>query len=122
MRKKSHSPLQVKRCCFQPKDAVLRLEKVVDKATATPGSVITYTITYTNDSSGSLSSIVINDATPAYTLFQSAACGTPLPTGVTGCSVTTQPGAGAAGTIQWTLTGNMNSAQTGTVTFSVKVD
>jgi hypothetical protein len=38
--------------------------------------VITYTITYTNDSSGSLSSIVINDATPAYTLFQSAARGT----------------------------------------------
>lgn len=106
----------------QPKDAGLRLEKAVDKATATPGTVITYTITYTNDSSGSLSSIVINDATPAYTLFQSASCGTPLPTGVTGCSVTTQPGSGATGTIQWTLTGNMNSAQSGTVSFSVKVD
>jgi hypothetical protein len=29
---------------------------------------------------------------------------------------------GAAGSIQWTLAGSMNSAQTGTVTFSVKVN
>jgi uncharacterized repeat protein (TIGR01451 family) len=93
----------------------------VDKATATSGTVITYTITYTNDSSGALSSIVISDATPAYTTFQSASCGA-LPSGVTGCSVTSQPSAGGTGAVQWTLSGNMNSSQSGIVTFSVKVN
>jgi uncharacterized repeat protein (TIGR01451 family) len=105
-----------------PKNAGLSLEKAVDKATATSGTVITYTITYTNDSSGPLSSILINDATPAYTTFQSAACTAPLPSGITACSVTTQPAAGTAGNVQWTLTGSLTPTQGGTVTFSVKVN
>ena len=105
-----------------PKNAGLRLEKAVDKATATSGTVITYTITYINDSTGTISSLIINDSTPAYTTFQSAACGAPLPSGVTACTISTQPSLGSTGTIQWTLTGSMNASQTGTVTFSVKVN
>ena len=47
--------------------AGLTLTKIVDKATALPGETITYTITYANTSSGSLSNIVIHDQTPAST-------------------------------------------------------
>jgi uncharacterized repeat protein (TIGR01451 family) len=103
-----------------PTTAGLRLEKAVDKATALPGANLTYTLTFTNDSSGAISNIVINDAVPAYTVFVSAACGAPLPASLTGCSVTA-PTAGQAGNIQWTFTGTLNPSQTGTVTFVVKI-
>ncbi|HKR96423.1 MAG TPA: hypothetical protein VJW55_13705, partial [Candidatus Angelobacter sp.] len=88
--------------------------------TALPGANLTYTLTFTNDSSGAISNIVVNDATPAYTIFVSAACGAPLPLSLTGCSVTT-PAAGQTGNIQWTFTGTLNPSQTGTVTFVVKI-
>ena len=103
-----------------PTTAGLRLEKAVDKTTALPGANLTYTLTFTNDSSGAISNIVINDATPAYTVFVSAACGAPLPLSLTGCSVTA-PAAGQTGNIQWTFTGTLNPSQTGTVTFVVKI-
>ena len=103
-----------------PTTAGLRLEKAVDKATALPGANLTYTLTFTNDSSGAISNIVINDATPAYTVFVSAACGAPLPASLTACSVTA-PAAGQTGNIQWTFTGTLNPSQTGTVTFVVKI-
>jgi len=103
-----------------PTTAGLRLEKAVDKATALPGANLTYTLTFTNDSSGVISNIVINDATPAYTVFVSTACGAPLPLSLTACSVTA-PAAGQTGNIQWTFTGTLNPSQTGTVTFVVKI-
>ena len=101
-------------------NAGLRLTKVVDKATALPGANLTYTLTYTNDSTDVLSNLKINDSTPAYTTFVSAACGSPLPASLTGCSFTA-PSAGATGAIQWTFTGTLNPTQTGTVTFVVKI-
>ena len=103
-----------------PTTAGLRLEKAVDKATALPGANLTYTLTFTNDSSGAISNIVINDATPAFTVFVSAACGAPLPSSLTGCFFTV-PAAGQTGNIQWTFTGTLNPSQTGTVTFIVKI-
>jgi uncharacterized repeat protein (TIGR01451 family) len=103
-----------------PTNAGLRLEKAVDKATALPSANLTYTLTFTNDSSGAISNIVINDATPAYTTFVSAACGAPLPASLTGCSFTA-PAAGQTGNIQWTLSGTLNPSQTGTIAFVVKI-
>jgi uncharacterized repeat protein (TIGR01451 family) len=103
-----------------PTNSGLRLEKTVDKATALPGANLTYTLTFTNDSSGAISNIVINDATPAYTTYVSAACGSPLPASLTACSFTA-PTAGQTGNIQWTFTGTLNPSQTGTVSFVVKI-
>ena len=103
-----------------PTNSGLVLSKAVDKATALPGANLTYTLTFTNDSSGAISNLVINDSTPAYTTFVSAACGAPLPASLTGCSFTA-PSAGQTGNIQWTFTGTLNPSQAGTVTFVVKI-
>lgn len=97
--------------------AGLQLAKVVDKATAKSGDMLTYTITYANRSSGALSALKIFDGTPAYTVFGSAACGS-LPSGL-GCTLQTQPGVGNSGAIEWRFTGDLLPGASGTVTFVV---
>jgi hypothetical protein len=52
-----------------------------------------------------LATLMIYDATPAFTTFVSAACPATLPAGIITCSVTTQPAVGASGALQWTFTG-----------------
>jgi uncharacterized repeat protein (TIGR01451 family) len=88
--------------------------------TALPDDVLEYTITYTNTSAGPVSAIVVTDATPAFTLYQSAACGA-LPGNITGCSVTAQPAVNATGSVVWTLTGTLLSGGSGSVTYQVRV-
>ena len=98
----------------------LSLTKTVDKATAKSGDVLLYTITYRNTGADVLTNLVVNDATPAYTTFVSAADGT-RPAGLTGVTIAA-PGAGAKGPVKWTFVGGLNPGQSGTVTFQVKVD
>jgi uncharacterized repeat protein (TIGR01451 family) len=102
--------------------AGLVLTKAVDKVTAQGGDTVTYTLSYQNNSNASIASIVINDATPAYTSFLSASCVPPLPAAITVCTVTSAPAIGAVGSIKWTLTGTLSPASTGQVRYSVKVD
>jgi len=102
-------------------DAGLKLSKSVDKSTARPGDTITYIIAYANTSSGSLSNLKIHDATPAYTLFNAASCGT-LPTGLTACTVSTKPGAGSIGSVIWEFTGSLASGASGIVAYTVTVE
>ena len=99
-------------------DAGLKLTKSVDKTTARSGDTITYTITYANTSKGALSSLNIRDTTPAYTLFSTASCGA-LATGLTSCTVSSQPAAGATGSIVWTFAGSLSPGAGGAITFSV---
>ncbi len=101
--------------------AGLRLTKAVNATTALPGATLIYTITFRNDSSGSLSTMVINDTTPAYTRFVSAACAA-LPNNLTGCTVSTSPSVGGVGALVWTFTGTLAPGAQGTVTFSVQVN
>lgn len=103
----------------QPSGSGLTLVKSVDRATALPGQDIVYTVTYSNHSSGPLSSIVINDATPYYTLFQSASCGV-LPLNLTACMIAA-PALNGTGSIIYTMTGTLASGSSGAVTFTVKV-
>lgn len=71
---------------------------------AAPGDFVEYLLSYSNGSSAPLTSILIQDAVPAYTKFRSAACGLPLPPGLQSCSVTQQPAVGSStGGVQWTL-------------------
>lgn len=99
-------------------DAGLHLAKSVDKSSAKSGDVLVYTITYANHSASGIKHIKIFDSTPAYTVFTSAACG-PLATGLTGCSLTAQPSAGATGKVEWSMTGTLSPGATGTVTLQV---
>jgi uncharacterized repeat protein (TIGR01451 family) len=101
-------------------NAGLRLEKTVDKASAQPGASLTYIVTFINDSTTAISNLKVNDSTPSYTTFVSATCGSPLPSNLTACSITS-PSVGGTGAIQWTLTGTLSPSQTGTVTFVVKI-
>lgn len=86
---------------------------------ALPGDVLEYTITYTNTSAGTVSAIVITDATPSFTLYQSAACAA-LPGNITACSVTSQPPVNGTGSVIWTLTGSLLSGGSGSVTCQVQ--
>lgn len=104
-----------------PSSSGLRLLKSVNLATALPGSTLIYTITYRNDSTGPLSTISINDTTPAFTTFVSATCPTP-PANLTACTVSTAPVPGGVGTLVWTFTGTLAPASQGTVSFSVQVN
>jgi uncharacterized repeat protein (TIGR01451 family) len=89
--------------------------------TATPGEVLQYTLTAQNNGSSALNTLVINDTTPAFTTFVSAACPGTLPSGITGCTVSTQPGAGAAGSLQWTFTGALGAGTQLAVSYQVKL-
>ena len=101
--------------------AGLVLKKAVDKATALAGDTVTYTLTYINNSNVPISTIEINDATPAYTTFLSAIC-LALPSAISACNVTSAPAVAGVGTIKWTLTGTLSPSATGQVRYSVKVD
>lgn len=65
---------------------------------------------------------MINDATPAFTSYLSAACPGSLPSGITGCSISTQPAVGAQGGLQWTFTGSLAPSAQLAVTYQVKVN
>ena len=88
---------------------------------ARPGDILEYIITYSNNASTTVMMVVISDNTPAFTGFTQASCGTPLPAALTSCTVTVQPMVGAGGNIQWTLTGQLNAGQSGSVIFRATV-
>ena len=98
----------------------LQLLKSVSLATARPGDTLSYTIAYSNPGPDPLSSITIQDATPPFTVFQSAACGA-LGAGLASCALTVQPAVGATGAIRWTLSGTLLAGASGSVTFRVRV-
>ncbi|MDY0746733.1 hypothetical protein SNE35_19635 [Paucibacter sp. R3-3] len=103
-----------------PTAAGLQLVKTVDRAAARSGDVITYTIAFANLSSDALSGIKITDATPAYTVFQSASCGA-MPSAQLVCTVSVQPAAGGTGRVEWSLAGPLGSGLGGQVVLVVKL-
>lgn len=97
----------------------LVLTKSVDLASARPGDYLVYTITFLNPGGQPLSNIVINDATPSWTVFDSATCASPG-AGITGCSLV-QPAVGATGPVSWTLAGSLAPGGGGSVSYRVRV-
>ncbi|WP_169421167.1 CshA/CshB family fibrillar adhesin-related protein [Ramlibacter agri] len=111
--------------------SALSLKKMVSNVTrggsgstsvsASPGEVLQYTLTAQNLSAYPVSTLVINDATPAFTTFVSTVCPGAFPSGITGCTIATQPAAGNAGSLQWTFTGTLNPGLSLVVTYNVKL-
>lgn len=109
----------------------LKLIKAVSSNSALPGSILRYTITYTNQSSQPLNNLVINDATPAFTTFVSASAGA-FPGNLTACMKTTPAGgpvscgnaqpAGGTGGITWNFAGSLQPSSSGSVTFQAQVN
>ena len=77
--------------------------------TSVPGNVLQYQIVVSNLGSAAVSTVVVNDATPAFTTFVSAACppAASLPAGLSACSLSAQPSVGAQGSVQWSFTGRL---------------
>ena len=100
--------------------AGLELKKEVNKETALPGSQIVYTITYSNLSADSLSSLKINDSVPSFTEFTNASTNT-LGDGLTGVTITSPP-VGDTGSIVWDFQGSLSPGATGSVSYIVTVE
>ena len=98
----------------------LEIVKSVDVSTARPGDYIQYTITYRNPGATALTSIVIREATPVYTVFDTASC-VSLGSGLTGCTLSSAPASGASGPVTWSLSGALAPGATGSVSFRVRV-
>ncbi|MGC8743168.1 MAG: hypothetical protein ACP5T0_04745 [Verrucomicrobiia bacterium] len=102
-----------------PSNAGLVLIKEVDKATALPGDLLSYTIKYSNNSQAAITNIVIYDSTPNYTVFVSATNSVPPPN--ISNIVITHPVPGAVGQIKWILTGELLPGSSGNVYYKVKI-
>jgi len=92
----------------------------VDKPTALPGEVLTYVIGYVNHGNHPLNTLVINDATPAFTTFVSSTNGL-LPQNLTGVT-NVSPSAGARGSVQWSFGGSLLPGNSGSVSYKVKIE
>lgn len=102
---------------------------------AKSGETLEYRVTYTNNGTGPISNLTVNDTTPAYTTFVSSTAGT-TPATLTACNKTTPANpspaptvacsvvqaAGGSGSVNWIFTGTLNPGETGIVQFQVKVD
>lgn len=89
---------------------------------AAPGDTLQYSLNAVNNGAQNLTTLMVNDMTPAFTTYQSAACPVTLPAGITTCSVTTQPSVGGQGALQWTFTGSLASGAQLTVSYLVRVN
>lgn len=96
-----------------------KLSKAADKSAALPGATITYTITFENTGTTTLNNLKVSDPTPAYTTYVDSSCGA-MPAGLS-CTVASKPEVGAAGKVEWGVSGTLAPGATGSVTVSVKV-
>lgn len=102
-----------------PSNAGLVLTKEVDKATALPGEILTYKISYINNSRAAITNVVIYDSTPNYTTFVSATNSVPPPN-ISNILIT-HPAPGGVGQIKWIFTGELLPNSSGNVYYKVKI-
>ncbi|GIW22039.1 MAG: hypothetical protein KatS3mg068_1046 [Candidatus Sericytochromatia bacterium] len=94
---------------------VLRLIKTVSPTgSQPPGTILTYSIVYTNMGNDDLKNIKIQDMTPANTTFVSASF-------VTGSGTITAPPVNGTGLIIWNVNGILTPGSSGEVSFSVMI-
>jgi uncharacterized repeat protein (TIGR01451 family) len=103
--------------------AGLALRKDVDKTTALPGELLVYTLTYRNDGTEPITDLVVHDATPPFTTYVggSVQCGAPLPAALASCTPAA-PAGGASGRLDWTFTGSLDPGQSGTLSYTIRIE
>ena len=97
---------------------------------AKSGETLEYRITYSNNSTESLTNVVISDATPAFTTFVDATdgdtpasmlvCTKTTPAGTASCA--TSQASGGTGAITFAFTGSLQPSTSAAVLFQVRVD
>lgn len=97
---------------------------VTSQVQAAPGGCLLYSVTATNSGVASISSVVLNDATPAFTTYQKTGVGG---TGVCGTGATatigtiTEPANGSAGMVSVNV-GSLAAGAASTLEFCVRID
>jgi uncharacterized repeat protein (TIGR01451 family) len=99
---------------------LLSLTQTVDNATGLPGSLLVYTITFTNVGPGPLTDISVDNQTPVFTSFQSADVMS-FPATLTSTEVIA-PAVGATGAIRWNFSGTLEPNASGKVRVTVQID
>ena len=94
---------------------------------ALPGQQLRYTVTYFNNSSGDISTLIVRDSVPAFTgLFGPVLCPSILPNNLAACTVVQPAGAantaGYNGPIEWSFSGSLAAGQGGDLSFDVLVE
>lgn len=97
-----------------------KLQKAVDRALASVGDTLVYTITYENTGGTTLNQLKIVDPMPAFTTFSAGTCGI-LGAGLSSCTVSAKPAVGAAGNVEWTFVGSLLPGAKGTVKVNVVI-
>lgn len=92
---------------------------------AAPGDVLRYSLLFHNAGTQPLDDIQVHDATPPFTaLAATIGCPSPLPEGLTGCTVQTLDGShapGYQGSLRWLFNGRLAPAAQGEVHYDVRV-
>jgi uncharacterized repeat protein (TIGR01451 family) len=99
---------------------LLSLTQTVDNPTGPPGSLLVYTITFTNVGPGPLTDISVDNQTPVFTSFQSADVMS-FPATLTSTGVIA-PAVGATGAIRWNFSGTLEPNASGKVRVTVQID
>lgn len=101
----------------------LQVTKAPNVTSASPGTLVSYDIGYSNPNvTTPLQNVIITDPVPIYTTFDSASCGS-LPAGITSCNVSFIPAPAGLGngTVTWSLGGTLAAGSSGTVRLTVRI-